>query len=1257
MLGQSVDGTSEGHGNAAAAEDAGRARSRWVRLTDAFLPAALPGDAETLRRMRTAVGVSYVGIPISAVCALIFYLAFPGVAGEAVAALYAVGSLVSLATLLLLRRLGWFRRSVYAVLGYYAFLYLAVGYWMGGPTSPGVYPLLVLPLCALVVLGRAACAVWFGVFCAIHVAFLTLHDAGAIPRFSPTQADLDLLWLVATCVTLLLLASIVGNSERARREALATLQTSNGALDAARRMADEANQGKTAFLTTMGHEIRTPMSAVLGFADVALEQADAEQLDARDRRALGAVQRNAQALLAILDDMLDLSRIEAGRLEIRPGRHRLDDLLEQAAALLRAQARARGTELIVERVAGTPDELETDGLRLQQILVNLLGNAIRSCEEGEVRLLARPLTRAQGTEPEASRDGIRFEVQDSGAGMSPARLAAISQAFAHTGPPVGSAYGGAGLGLSISRVLAELLGGEVSVESQAGRGSTFRVDLPLEPPRTGAPCDASPRAPAAPAEGPRRLACRVLFVDDLRDNRRLIGHFLERAGAQVALAESGEDALRQYQAAEAAGAPFDVIVTDIQMPDMDGYATRRALRERGCRVPIVALTAHAMETERERCLAAGFDDYASKPIDRTRLIDLVARNAARGAVAEPRLARPQPASAPERDSRSALQRGLDALVRVVTPPELRDDPAALRHARTVCLTALVPLPLMPFSAAVGQSIMSPGLMALVSGLCLLVMPVCVAALVVYRFTASLDLAVQGLAAYFSLTAITITYINGGSESMVALYHAFSVMMATAALGVRAGVQWTLVAVGMNLVFFAVSSVGLGPPDMVVQGKVASGTTFATLVLGAMVTGLGLVQERAKSDALASLAATNRALDDARRRAEQSGLAKSHFLANISHELRTPLTAILGFGDLLAARWRDQPADGLLVESLQTIRRAGAHLLWVINDLLDLAKIESGSLDVDGVEFDPAQRIAETLCRLRPRALEKQLGFEVVLEGALPGRMRGDPARLGQMLTHLCSNAIKFSESGRVAVTIRAAQRDDGQWLAIAVADTGCGIAPEHLARMFTPFQQVDSSTTRRHGGTGLGLALCRRLAELMGGTIRAASQPFAGSCFTLELPLCAVPGSGLVHVLPSESTAQRAPLALLDRRLLLAEGSADLRRIFARVLREAGAEVDLVRTGPRVVDCARTALYSGQPHDLVLLDVDTPSMDGAATARALRDAGVAAPILGLTTQGVAERRGECTAAGCDDLVAKPLDAAALVERIAALSTAPKVPEA
>jgi signal transduction histidine kinase/DNA-binding response OmpR family regulator len=1240
MLGQSAEETSDG-----------RARSRWVRLTDAFLPHPPPADAEMLRRMRTAIGVSYVGIPISTVCALIFYLAFPGVAGEAVAALYAGGALVTLATLFLLRRFGCFRRNVYGVLAYFSFLYLAVGYWMGGPTSPGVYPLLVLPLCALVVMGRAACAVWFGAFCAIHVAFLKLHEAGAIPRFAPTQADLDLLWLVATSVTLLLLAAIVGNSERARREALATLQTSNAELAAARRMADEANQGKTAFLTTMGHEIRTPMSAVLGFADVALEQADAEQLDARDRRALGAVQRNAQALLAILNDMLDLSRIEAGKLEIRPARHKLDELLEQAASLLRAQARARGTELIVERVAGTPDELDTDGLRLQQILVNLLGNAVRSCEEGEVRLVARPLSRAQA-------DWIRFEVQDSGTGMSPTRRAAIARAFARSGPPVGSAYGGAGLGLSISRVLAELLGGEVTVESRAERGSTFRVDLPLDPPRTGAPSTPSPQAPAATAQGPGRLACHVLFVDDLRDNRRLIGHFLERAGARVALAESGADALRQYQAALAAGAPFDVIVLDIQMPDMDGYATRRALRERGCRVPIVALTAHALATERERCLAAGFDDYASKPITRADLIELVARNAARGAAAKPAVAQPQSAAVAERDPRSWLQRGVDALVRIVTPPRLRDDAAALRHARTVCMTALIPLPLMPLETVLGQSVASPGVVALVSLLNLLVMPVCVAALVVYRFTASLALAVHGLAAYFALTVITCTYINGGSESMIALYLAFSVMMATAALGVRAGMQWTLFAVGVNIVFWAVAAAGLGPPDnLVSQDKVAAGTTFSTLLLGAMVTGLGIVQERAKSDALASLASTNCALDDARRRAEQSGLAKSHFLANISHELRTPLTAILAFGDLLAARWRRRRADGLLVESLQTIQRAGSHLLWVINDLLDLAKIESGSLDVEGVEFDPAQRIAETLSRLRPRALEKQLGFDVVLEDTLPGRMLGDPARLDQMLTHLCSNAIKFSESGRIAVTVRAPQRDDGPWLEITVADTGCGIAPEHLARMFTPFEQVDRSTTRRYGGTGLGLALCRRLAELMGGTIRAASQPFAGSCFTLELPLSAVPGSGLTRVLPSEPAEPRASQALREQRLLLAEGSADLRRSLARVLREAGAEVDLVRTGLRVVDCARTALDSGQPHDLVLLDMDTPGVDGAGTARALRDAGVAAPILGLTARSVAERRAECTAAGCDDLVAKPVEPLALIEQIAALSTAPKFPEA
>jgi len=450
--------------------------SRWVRLTGVFLPKAPREDADELRRKRTAVGVAYAVMPVSAVCALIFYLGFPGVAGEVAASLYAGGCVAMLVTLLLLRWRGWFRPSVHVMLSYYALLNLVVAYWMGGPTSPGVYPLHVLPLCALVVLGRGAGVAWFSVFCAVHVGLLVLHDAGRIPRFSPAQSELDLLWIVSTCATLLFVAAIVCNFERARSEALGTLRRSHEELEQARRAADEANQGRTAFLTTMGHEIRTPMSAVLGFADVALEQADVERLDARDKRALDAVQRNARALLAIVDDLLDLSRIEAGSIQLRPGAHRLDELLEQTVALLSAQARGRNTELVVERVAGTPDVLQTDGLRLQQILVNLLGNAIRFCDEGEVRLVARPLHDRHAA-------WVRFEVQDSGAGMSPARLALVAQAFGGTGRAADLPHSGAGLGLSISRVLTELLGGEVSVDSREGQGSTFRVRLP----RSGAP--------------------------------------------------------------------------------------------------------------------------------------------------------------------------------------------------------------------------------------------------------------------------------------------------------------------------------------------------------------------------------------------------------------------------------------------------------------------------------------------------------------------------------------------------------------------------------------------------------------------------------------------------------------------------------------------------------------------------------------------------------------------------------------------------
>jgi len=304
--------------------------------------------------------------------------------------------------------------------------------------------------------------------------------------------------------------------------------------------------------------------------------------------------------------------------------------------------------LSAELAGPLPETILTDPLRLRQILVNLVGNAIKFTERGEVRVGARLISGlGRGTVPFSSdenRDSppkagparLQFEVTDTGIGMSEEQVANLFQPFSQVDGSTSRRFGGTGLGLAISKRLAEALGGTIEVHSAPGKGSTFSVTIdpgPLEGIGVLHPTEAvaSPAAPgAAPAgEGKIALCARVLLAEDGPDSQRLISLVLKKAGADVTSVENGQLALEAALAARDAGNLFDVILMDIQMPVMDGYEATRALRDRGYTGPIIALTAHAMTGDRQRCLDAGCDDYAAKPIDRRQLLATVARWAAR----------------------------------------------------------------------------------------------------------------------------------------------------------------------------------------------------------------------------------------------------------------------------------------------------------------------------------------------------------------------------------------------------------------------------------------------------------------------------------------------------------------------------------------------------------------------------------------------------------------------------------------------------
>jgi signal transduction histidine kinase/ActR/RegA family two-component response regulator len=416
------------------------------------------------------------------------------------------------------------------------------------------------------------------------------------------------------------LAGAVNEMASRLEEHAATVARQHGELVAARDHAEAASRAKTEFLANMSHEIRTPMTAVLGYTELLL----AGQARPEERAEWSsAVRRNGADLLQLIDGILDISRVEAGDLEISRRPCRLRRIVEDAAAPVAKAAHEKGLEFNFEVDPSCPEAIETDPARLRQVLSNLLQNALKFTEVGSVSLWV-------GRD---SANTVCFAVRDTGIGIAATDQEKIFAPFGQADTSHTRRYGGVGLGLSISRRLATMLCGSLTVTSDLGRGSEFRLTLPA--PECAVPDDrreSQRRTPAETKAGElaRFPGLRVLIAEDGLDNQRLVRAFLRPLEVEVALVENGAQAVDQALAALDGGQPFALILMDMQMPVMDGYEATRRLRTEGYAGAIVALTAHAMSSDRGRCLEAGCDEYLSKPVDRGRLIELVSQFLAEG---------------------------------------------------------------------------------------------------------------------------------------------------------------------------------------------------------------------------------------------------------------------------------------------------------------------------------------------------------------------------------------------------------------------------------------------------------------------------------------------------------------------------------------------------------------------------------------------------------------------------------------------------
>lgn len=504
--------------------------------------------------------------------------------------------------------------------------------------SPSPSPLLYYALAAVHLAATGTLLVVGRMLVGLDTKLAAAIPAWLPKQLSPSQLELLALGVAGGTAALVLLLAWCGRRAARRiaqrhvaieeEKSALTEQNSQLARHAeelrkACKQAEEASRSKSEFLATMSNEIRTPLTAILGFADNLLSP----DLSSEDQiLAAQTIRRNSEHLLEVIGDILDLSKIEAGRLAVQRVPCSIVQLLAEMASQMRVRAETKRLELHVDYRGPVPETILSDPARLKQILLNLIGNAIRFTSRGTVRIVTQMNNR------QAESAELRIDVIDTGLGMTPQQIAGLFQPLSQAESSTARQFGGSGLSLSISKRLIEMLGGAIAVASRQGQGTTFATTIPVQF-AAGTNWIERPSEAVTPLRKSdthltTRISlaqCNLLLADDGPDNQRLISFLLRKAGASVTIVENGQQAVDKIWESFQSGSPFDVVLMDMEMPVMDGYSAASALRQRHYPGAIIALTAHATTGDRERCLTAGCDDFVTKPVDRAQLLRTIDR--------------------------------------------------------------------------------------------------------------------------------------------------------------------------------------------------------------------------------------------------------------------------------------------------------------------------------------------------------------------------------------------------------------------------------------------------------------------------------------------------------------------------------------------------------------------------------------------------------------------------------------------------------
>jgi signal transduction histidine kinase/CheY-like chemotaxis protein len=808
----------------------------------------------------------------------------------------------------------------------------------------------------------------------------------------------------------------------------------------------ELDRAKTTFFSNVSHEFRTPLTLMLGPLEE-LRTAGPTTLSARERTLVDLAHRNSLRLLKLVNSLLDVSRIEAGRVDVHFEATDFAACTAELASAFRSSIEREGLRLVVRApTLDTPVYLDRD--LWEKVVLNLLSNAFKHTFEGEIVVEVR------------ERDGqAELEVRDTGVGIAEDHVDRVFERF-HRVPNVRArTHEGSGIGLALVQELVKLHGGSIRLESAVGRGTSVVVSLPfgasyLQHDHVAAPrphaangqslvaylnesggwhasgeyAAASREAvePDAGADGTSALAgSRVLVADDNADMSEYVSRLLRERGCVVDIARDGREALAMARMRRP-----DLVLSDVMMPGLDGFELLAALRADGrtSSIPVILLSARAGEEARVEGVEAGADDYLIKPFSARELVARV----------ESHLQRAN-ALATERRATTERERVLAAV---------NAERARLRE-----LFAQAPAAIAVFRGPDHvYELTNPPYLRFIGGRA-----------VIGRTIREALPELEGQGVFELLDEV---YRTGEPKAMKEL----GVMLDTDGDGVPEEIFF-------NFVYQPIRNDGEG------------GGTSGIFVQAVDVTEQVRARRAAES--------MQRESDRARADAESASRAKSDFLAAMSHELRTPLNAIAGYAQLMLMELHG-PITPAQREALERVERSQRHLLRLINEVLNLARVESGRVDYDIQDFPVQQVVAELGPMIQPQFDAKGVRYEVRLPED-PVMVRADRDKVMQILINVLANAAKFTPAGGL-VTIDVAQRAGVSASFIRVTDTGIGIPRDKQARIFEPFVQVHTGPTRVAEGAGLGLAISYDLAKAMGGDLRVRSEEGKGARFTLSLP-------------------------------------------------------------------------------------------------------------------------------------------------------------